>query len=137
LGATPGTPAPRAGATLDLLPRSIRLTAAGTLRVRIYCALSTGVCSGSVSAAIMSARRTRTSVSAARRKATRGTRFAVRAGKSKEIKVTISRNGRRRVLREKKAKCRISATTRSAGGTSTTARKTVIVRAPKKNGAKR
>jgi len=45
--------------------------------------------------------------------------------------VTISRNGRRRVLREKRTKCRISAVTRSAGGT-TTSRKTVVVKAPRK-----
>jgi RTX calcium-binding nonapeptide repeat (4 copies) len=136
-GTEPGTPAARAGATLDLLPKSIRLTTAGTVRVRIYCALPTGFCTGRVSAGIRSARSARVGAAAAVGSSARGTWFSVRAGESKEIKVTISRNGRRRVLREKKAKCRISATTRSAGGSSTTARKTVIVRAPKRNGAKR
>ena len=58
-----------------------------------------------------------------------GKKFSVKAGESKVIDVQISRNGRRRVLREKKAKCRISAVTRS-GGRTTTARKTVTVRAP-------
>ena len=54
----------------------------------------------------------------------------MRAGESKVIDVKISRNGRRRVMREKKAKCRISAVTRS-GGRTTTARKTVTVKAPR------
>ena len=35
----PGTATPGAGATLDLLPSVIRLTAAGALRVRIYCGI--------------------------------------------------------------------------------------------------
>jgi hypothetical protein len=122
-------PSPAAGATLDLLPKTMRLTAAGKLRVRIYCALPTGVCTGELSAAVMSGRVRARGVSASGRKP--GTKFSVPAGESKEIKVTISRNGRRRVLREKRTKCRISAVTRTAGGP-TTARKTVVVKAPRR-----
>jgi RTX calcium-binding nonapeptide repeat (4 copies) len=123
---TPGT-----GATLDLIPRVVRLTAAGKLRVRIYCALPTGVCNGYLNAAVLdSGAHALGLVSAAARRSARRTKFSVRAGESKEIKVTMSRNGRRRVLREKRAKCRISAVTRSAGGP-TTDRKTVVVKAPR------
>jgi hypothetical protein len=127
----PDAAQPGAGATLDLLPKVIRLTAAGGLRVRIYCGLSTGMCTGRVSAAIKrtSRRATRAGVSMAGVRAAGGRKFSVKAGESKVIKVNISRNGRRRILREKKAKCRISAVTRSSGQT-TTARKTVTVKAP-------
>ena len=123
---------PNAGATLDLIPKVVRLTNAGRLRVRIYCALPADVCDGYLSAAVLDSRARALGVvsMAARRSASR-TKFSVRAGESKEIKVTISRNGRRRVLREKRTKCRISAVTRSAGGT-TTSRKTVVVKAPRK-----
>jgi hypothetical protein len=131
LGGAPGTTSPAAGATLDLLPKTMRLTAAGKLRVRVYCALPTGVCTGELSAAVMSGRVRARGVSASGRKPVARTKFSVPAGESKEIKVTISRNGRRRVLREKRTKCQISAVTRTAGGP-TTARKTVVVKAPRK-----
>ena len=55
-------------------------------------------------------------------------KFSFRAGVSKLIEVKISRNGRRRVMHEKKY--RISAVTRS-GGRITTGRKTVTLKAPK------
>ena len=127
----PGTATPGVGATLDLLPSVMQLTAAGALRVRIYCGLSAGVCTGRVSAAIQPTRRRAAGahVSTASVTAAGGKNFSVRAGESKVIDVKISRNGRRRVLREKKARCRISAVTRS-GGRTTTARKTVTVKAP-------
>jgi hypothetical protein len=127
----PGTTTPGAGATLDLLPRVMRMTASGALRVRVYCGLSAGVCTGRVSAVIKRTRRraARAGVSMAARRSAGGKKFSVRAGESKVIGVKISRNGRRRVLRGKKAKCRIRAVTRS-GGRTTTARKTVTVKAP-------
>jgi hypothetical protein len=134
----PGTTAPGAGATLDLVPRVMRLTAAGALRVRIYCGLSAGVCTGRLSAAITrtSRRVARAGASMAALRSADGTKFSVRAGESKVLDVKVSRNGRRRVLREKKAKCRISAVTRS-GGRTTTARKTVTVKAPAAGGSRR
>jgi hypothetical protein len=63
-------------------------------------------------------------------------KFSLRAGVSKPIEVEISRNGRRRVMREKKARYRISAVTRS-GGRTTTARKTMTLKAPRAGQSRR
>ncbi len=127
----PGTATPGVGATLDLLPSVMQLTAAGALQVRIYCGLSAGVCTGGVNAAIQPMRRRAAGAGVSTESVTAagGKNFSVRAGESKVIDVKISRNGRRRVLHEKKARFRISAVTRS-GGRTTTARKTVTVKAP-------
>jgi hypothetical protein len=119
------------GATLDLLPKAVRLTGDGSLRVRVYCALAAGICTGRVTADVITPRKRRVRATSTTTMLARGTAFSVRAGESKIIKVTISRNGRRRVIREKRANCRVRAVTRSSGRT-TSARKTVVVQAPRK-----
>jgi hypothetical protein len=125
-GTAPGGSAPGFGATLDLLPDTIRLSRGGKLRLRVYCALTTGTCRGRLSVHIGRRRASATGVSAARRP---GADFKVAAGQSKVIVVTISRNGRRRVLKDKRTKCRISATTSRAGKTVSSTR-VVTVEAP-------
>jgi hypothetical protein len=129
--AAPGVPGAGPGATLDLLPKAVRLTGDGSLRVRVYCALAAGICTGRVTADVITPRKRRVRATSTTTMLARGTAFSVRAGESKIIKVTISRNGRRRVIREKRANCRVRAVIRSSGRT-TTARKTVVVKAPRK-----
>jgi Ca2+-binding RTX toxin-like protein len=131
------TAAPAAPALLDRVPTAVRLTFAGRIRVRVSCPAGSGGCQGVLSAAIMKSREGRRRIRAARAlRSGNGTRFALRAGESDVFKVKISRNGRRRVIRDKKANCRISAVTRSSGR-SATATKTVVVKAPKKRGGRR
>jgi hypothetical protein len=129
-GAAPASPA----AVLDRVPAAVRMTRSGRIRIRLSCPVGSAGCEGVLSAAIMDARERALGVEAA--SIVRGsavTRFSLRAGESKVMDVKISRNGRRRVLRDKKANCRVRAVTRSAGGGTTSARKTVVVKAPKKH----
>ena len=61
-----------------------------------------------------------------------GNSFSLKAGQSKVTKVKISRNGRRRVLKKKRANCKVSVHTSSAGSKRVTVSKKITVKAPKK-----
>ncbi|HEY7598949.1 MAG TPA: hypothetical protein VH741_03400, partial [Candidatus Limnocylindrales bacterium] len=131
-----GAPAP-AQAVLDLVPATVRLTSAGKIRVRVNCHAGSGGCEGTLSAAILNGRASRRSLrAAALTPSAAGTRFELRAGESEVFKVKISRNGRRRVIRNRKANCRIRAVTESAGRKAS-ATKTVVVKAPRKKKGRR
>jgi hypothetical protein len=58
-------------------------------------------------------------------------RLSIGAGKSKKVKVRISRNGRRRILRRRRRRCHVSVVTR-AGGRRRVTRLSITIRAPKK-----
>ncbi len=120
------------GGALDLLPSSVRLSKAGTVSLPLSCPASFGgTCRGTITLAI--ARRTAAGASISRNKKRIVARkkFKIKAGKTKVLKVTISRNGRRRVLLQKRLKCQASAVTRGGDGRSTTAAKKITVKAPK------
>jgi hypothetical protein len=125
--AAPTTALPGA-ATLDRVPATIRLTRKGYVRIRVTCPTTavTG-CSGTIDIAFL-ARSAGVRVSAAAKRRTRK-KFSLKAGQSKVTKVKISRNGRRRVLKRKRAKCRVRVHTNSAG----TVSKKITVKAPKKS----
>jgi hypothetical protein len=129
--AAPTTALPGA-ATLDRVPATIRLTRKGYVRIRITCpATAVNGCSGTIDIAFL-ARSAGVRVSAAAKRRT-SKKFSLKAGKSKVTKVKISRNGRRRVLKRKRAKCKVSVHTNSAG----TVSKKITVKAPKKKKSKR
>jgi hypothetical protein len=141
LTARPGILPVPGQAVLDLVPATVRLTAAGKIRVRVACPAGSVGCAGVLSAAVLNQREGRRRArrrlrTAGVRPSRSGTRFSLRAGESEVFKVKISRNGRRRVLRKRKAKCKIRAVTRSAGR-SATATKTVVVKAPRKRKGRR
>ena len=58
-------------------------------------------------------------------------RFSARRGRLAVVKVHISRNGRRRVLRRRKLRCHASVVVRRRDGTRTTVRTTIVLVAPK------
>jgi hypothetical protein len=116
-----GNPMPGTGAVLDL-PSSLRLTPMGSIHVRIRCARAGRTCRGRIEVNLL-----RGTASVASARAKKGRRFKVKAGRSKIVTVHISRNGRRRVLAKRKAKCRVSMV---AGG-HVTSSKVVTVKAPK------
>jgi hypothetical protein len=124
--AGPGQPARPGAATLDRVPSSVRLTRKGYLRIRVTCPVTAvNGCSGTITVNLL-ARAARVSAArAARRK------FSMKAGQTKVTKVKISRNGRRRVLKRKRAKCKVVVRTRNAGRKSMTVSKKITVKAPK------
>jgi hypothetical protein len=125
-------PAPHTGeVTLERTPRSVRLTPKGYVRIRISCpATAVAGCSGRLTVSVLG--RGRTGVSASAKESVgKGRRFSLKAGESEDAKVKISRNGRRRVLQKKRAKCRVSVHTPAATGERVTARKTITVKAPR------
>jgi RTX calcium-binding nonapeptide repeat (4 copies) len=121
-----GTPQ---GATLDDVPKAVRLTRKGYLRIRISCPVTAlGGCTGSIKIQVLGLARSAT-VSA--RKRNDGEKFSLKAGESKVTKVKISRNGRRRVLKKRNAKCKVSVHT-STRNKRVTVSKRITVKAPRK-----
>jgi RTX calcium-binding nonapeptide repeat (4 copies) len=119
--------------TLDLLPSSVRLSRKGTVSLPLTCPASFGgTCRGTITITV--AGRATASASGGRRK--KGVlarkRFKVKAGQTKVLDVKISRNGRRRVLLNKRLKCKASAVTRGASGRNENARKNITLKAPKR-----
>jgi hypothetical protein len=129
-------PAVPAGVTLDQLPSTLRLSRAGTVSVPISCAASAGdTCTGTITLTIASQAAASASAShkkKSKRRVLARKKFEVEAGKTKVLKVRISRNGRRRVLLKRRLKCQASAVVRGADGKSTSATKKVTVKAPKR-----
>ena len=124
-----GTGVVPGAATLDRVPASVRLTRKGYLRIHVSCPITAvNGCTGSVTIAVL-ARAASVTLSAA---STAGTSFSLKAGESKTTKVKISRNGRRRVLQKKRAKCKVSVHTSTAGSKRVTVSKKITVKAPKK-----
>jgi hypothetical protein len=127
-------PIPALQPKLDRVPRTVRLSRKGYVRIKIVCPVTAiGGCAGRVTVDLV--RRARSSVAAVTASGARGKSFDLKAGESKVTKVKISRNGRRRILRKKRAKCRVSVRARSAGGQQVTVRKKIIVKAPKRGRA--
>jgi hypothetical protein len=106
------------------------LTRNGYLRIRVTCPIAAvDGCSGSVSIQVLDSA-SRVTLSARRRAPRKN--FRLKAGESKTTKVKISRNGRRRVLKRKKAKCKVSVHTRN-GNQRVTVSKKITVKAPKRD----
>jgi hypothetical protein len=116
-------------ATLDRVPKTVRLTRKGYLRIKVTCPVTAvNGCTGTVTIEVL-ARSAGVTLSAATAEA--GNKFSLKAGESKVTKVKISRNGRRRVLKKKRANCKVSVHTRSAGKRVTVSKK-ITVKAPTK-----
>jgi hypothetical protein len=112
----------------------LTLASTGIVRVRVRCpADATGGCQGAVAVEALggSGKASAYRASASKRRHSKNGAFSVKAGKSKVIKVRISRNGRRRVLQQRKLKCKVSAVDKSG---KVTASQTVTVKAPKGTG---
>lgn len=119
---------------LDLIPSVLPMTRDGWIRLRLRCPKSFRQrCKGTIRLELPRKGARQASVSrAAKRVVLASTKYSLRAGSKKVIRVRMSRNGRWRVLRNRKLKCNASAVTRKKNGTKTKARKTVTVKAPKK-----
>ncbi len=116
--------------TLDLIPARVRLTHRGKLRLRITCPEEFGTCEGTV--VITPLGKAQASISRRKSKTIGRGRYKVQGGDTKVINVKLSRNGRRRVLRNKRLKCKASSVTRSSTGRKVTVRKKITLQAPRK-----
>lgn len=124
---------PPGAVTLDRVPSSVRLTRKGYLRIQVTCPITAANgCTGSITIEMLAMAKSLTTMSY--RAAASGARgaFALKAGQTKVTKVKISRNGRRRVLAKKRAKCQVSVHTTNAGTKRVTVSKKITVKAPKK-----
>ena len=66
-----------------------------------------------------------------RRKVIGKSKFKVSAGKKKTIRVRMSRRGRRKVLRKRRIRCRVSVTNKGQDGKLVTTKQTVSLKAPR------
>jgi diguanylate cyclase (GGDEF)-like protein len=116
---------------LDLDP--VRLTRKGVAPVTLRCSSRlAGGCRGSVTLdAALPAGKASAARAHGRRRVLGKARFSARRGRLAVVKVHISRNGRRRVLRRRKLRCRASVVVRRRDGTRTTVRTTIVLVAPK------
>jgi hypothetical protein len=121
--------------TLDRLPAAITLTRKGSVPMRLQCTSYFGTsCTVTIklidygfntrSKVIMSAR--------SRKKVIGRATVRLLAGKTKLIKVHMSRDGRRRVLAKKRLRCTASSVTRGANGQRSAVSKKITLRAPKR-----
>ena len=108
----------------------MRLTRKGYLRIQVTCPITAvNGCTGTVTIEVLARS---AGVPVGGQGATRAKSFSLKAGQTKVTKVKISRNGRRRVLKKKRAKCKVSVHTSSAGNNRVTVSKKITVKAPKK-----
>jgi hypothetical protein len=131
----PAPPALTPAAILDRVPTTVRLTRKGYVRIRVTCPrTAVNGCTGRISIEVLAKGSAilRSAVS----QAAAGRRFRLKAGQTKVTKVKISRNGRRRVLQKKRAKCKVSVHTSTAGSKQTVSKK-ITVKAPKRKRSKR
>jgi hypothetical protein len=119
------TPGPR----LDLASKVLTLAPDGFVRVRIGCPQSVeGACKGTLRLELTRKGRVSASRRAHAKRVLIGKRkFSIDAGHKKTVKVRITRNGRWRILKAKRLRCRASV----VWGGSTT-RRTVIIKAAKR-----
>jgi hypothetical protein len=133
-GAGPGNGSESPQSPLALLPASLTMSRGGSVSVRIYCPHTFGTrCVGTVTLVEVRTRRRVAATSRARlRKRLGRGKYSVPAGTSKPIQVTISREGRRRVLNKKRVQCKASAVTRGTNGKRSSAKRKITVMTPKR-----
>jgi hypothetical protein len=109
--------------------KPVPVTTRGLVQMRLRCTRALRArCSGRVTLEL-AARGARTSATSGPE--VLGTaRFSARRGRLTTVKVRLSRNGRRRVLRRRRLRCRASVTMRRPGGVITTVRAPLILVAP-------
>ena len=139
---------PKAKATSKAKASKVRISARpitlgrdGTAPVRIACP-KTQVrgCAGTVTIDVAAATARKGKAKSSRRSRRRTTlgkkKFKVAAGKKKTIRVRLSRRGRRRVLRKRRIRCRVSVSNRGQNGKTVTTKLNVSLKAPKPKAGK-
>jgi hypothetical protein len=106
------------------------VTPSGTAQVQMRCGQQAVRCKGTIKLELRVPRRG-PSGPPTRKIVIGAERFSVPAGESRNVRVHLSRNGRRRVLRERNVRCSASAITRGPDGDTKTTRKSITLVAPR------
>ena len=151
-GATPAPapapvpdPAPAATATatanasaskVKISAKPITLGRDGSAPVSVACPKAqVGGCAGSVTIDIATPAQPKAEAKTSRRSRRRTVlgkkKFKVAAGKKKTIRVHLSRRGRRRVLKKRRIRCRVSVVNKAKDGKTVTTKQTISLKAPK------
>ena len=142
-GPKPAAPAPTATATAKAKAKKLKLSSApitldknGRAPVTIVCPKSqVGGCAGTVTIEVAAEPavkgKVKTSRRSRRRKVIGKARFRVSAGKKTKIRVRLSRRGRRKVLRKRRVRCRVSVANKGQDGKLVTTKQTLSLKAPK------
>jgi len=64
-------------------------------------------------------------------------KFAIAPGRTKNVSVKLSRNGRHRVLRKRRVRCSVNVGVRGQDGKSVLTRQQVTIKAPKRSGGRK
>lgn len=144
-GAPSGDPEPSLARLARALisQRPITLTRNGVAPVRVHCPKDHARrCKGTVTIRLAGRRKQRRLARSARRSRKRERpssravigrrRFSIPAGRTVAVRVRISRNGRRRIVRSRRKRCRISVTMPVRDGERITTTRTIILKAPMK-----
>jgi Ca2+-binding RTX toxin-like protein len=130
-------PPPPAPALLRFQQKRVRVTAKGVAPLRLRCTRAArGACTGKVTLTAPTKAKSKAKAKSkrkarARRKVLGRARFRVRRGRLATVRVRLSRNGRRRVMRRRRVRCKVSVAVRRAGGRAGRVRGTVTLVAPK------
>jgi Ca2+-binding RTX toxin-like protein len=136
----PGTPPPAdplvapLPAPLPPAPAPVAITGGtvtmqqGAVGIRVSCAEAAG-CRGWITVRMLPRRSGRATAAAARRPVISRKRYRVRAGGAKTVTAKISRRGRQRVLKRRRARCSVAVSTVAPDGTKTVTRKRITIKA--------
>lgn len=136
-GVTP--PPPAAPLPVRVTKKVVRVTPRGLARLRLRCtSVARGGCTGTVKLILPRQQRGSSNAKAsaqptrerARQVVLGRARFSVRSGRLATVKVRLSRNGRRRVMRRRRVRCRVSVAVRDAQGVRRTVTGVVTLKAP-------
>ena len=116
-------------APVKIAAKPVGMSTTGVVKLAMSCPSSEPrSCRGRITLRLRGGART----AAARRAPVIGrARFKVRPGATKQVRVKLSRNGRRRIIRRKRARCSVVARTPVSGGAARTRDQDVVVTAPK------
>jgi diguanylate cyclase (GGDEF)-like protein len=122
-----------AGTPVSLQSSPVRVTRKGVAPIQLRCLSKlAGRCRGTITLDLEAASAKKASASrTGRGQAIGKARFSVKSGGTAVLKVHISRNGRRRVLRRRKLRCRASLAVRRSDGSRATVVTTLTLIAPK------
>jgi hypothetical protein len=125
-------PAPRPPVRITRKP--VRVDRGGRARLRLRCVRPAAeLCSGKVTLELPEPRARKAATRRSRR-VLGSARFRARRGRLATVEVRLSRNGRRRVLRSRRIRCRASVAVRQANGATVTVRGTVTLVVPEVKG---
>jgi Ca2+-binding RTX toxin-like protein len=127
----PPGPAPQ---PVRVAKKPVRVTSSGLAPLRLRCSgAARGGCMGRVTLTALRDARPRTgrpASQASKRQVIGRGRFNVRRGRLATVKVRLSRNGRRRVIRRRRVRCKASVSVRQADGSVRTVTGAVTLVAP-------